>query len=221
MKKINLIDAIIDFLASDSAGDSKGQYHPEIVKVHLNDAFNQVVYNTYLNGKKSSDFSQLDAWSKSYECTVVGQVGAKAHVLLPFAPMQLPDGLGIQSVYDHSDSSNMFAPIESDAGIIFVELEVNTMDDTPTYTLQQNNLSTGAGEPSHLLLLDKLPVAPAILITSLDVMMIVPIEVLDDFDDVAIPSSAEDSLIRQVIDLMSKKLKSDTSNDMVNQSPIQ
>lgn len=217
MTKQNLIDTIIDFLASDSAGDSKGLYHPEIVKQHLNNVFNQAIYNTWLNGVKFSDFAQLDAWSKPYVCTVVGQAGTKAYVLLPFAPVQLPNGLGIQSVYNHNDASVMLAPVESDAQIIFAELEVNTMDSTPTYTMQQNNLSTGEGEPSHMLLLDKLPVAPLTLITELDVMMIVPLDQTNDFDGIAMPSGAEDNLVRQVVDLMSKKPMPDTNNDQVIQ----
>jgi len=215
MKKQNIIDSIIDFLASDSAGDSKGIYHPEIVKQHLNNVFNQAVYNTWLNGSKFSDFAQLDAWSKPYVCTVVGQVGTKAHTLLPFAPMQLPNGLGVQAVYDHADSAVLFAPVESDAQVIFAELEVDDMDNVPTYTLQQNNLSTGEGEPSHMLLLDKLPVLPLTLITELDVMMIVSLEQVGDFDEIAMPNGAEDSMIQQVIALMSKKPIPDTSNDMV------
>jgi hypothetical protein len=217
MKKIHLIESIQGFLASDNAGDSKAMYHPEEIKTALNNVFNQLIYNAWLNGKKFSDFSQLDAWSRTYECAVVGQVGARAHVLLPFAPVQLPDGMGVQAVYDHADSGNMFAPIESDAGVIFAELEVGTMDDTPTYSLEQNNLNTGAGEASHLLRLDKLPVAPDTLITALDVMMITTPENLDDYDDLSIPAGMEDSIIRQVIDLISRKPVPDTANDQVIQ----
>jgi len=216
MKKIQLVDAIIDFLASDSAGDSKGIYHPEIVKVHLNDIFNQAVYNTWLNGKKFSDFSQLDAWSKVYEVDVESQVGTIAHAFLPFAPVQLPDNMGIRQVCDHDDNTNVFAYSEATANVVFAELEVETMDDTPIFSLEQNNLNIGAGEESHLLRLRKLPPVPD-AITSLDVMMIVPIELLDDYDDVVLPSGMEDNIIRQVIDLMSKKPVPDTVNDQVIQ----
>ena len=52
-------------------------------------------------------------------------------------------------------------------------------------------------------------------------MMIVPIEVLDLFDEIVIPSGMEDNIVRQVVELMSKKPKADTSNDMVNQPEIQ
>jgi hypothetical protein len=99
MKKITLIETIIDFMASDSAGDLKGIYHPEIVKVHLNNVFNQLIYNTWLNGKKFSDFSQLDAWSRTY----LGMVVSQSYVQLPFAPIQLPDMAGIRQVSDHAN----------------------------------------------------------------------------------------------------------------------
>ena len=157
MTKQNIIETIIDFLASDNAGDSKGQYHPAIVEVHLANVFNQAIYNAWLNGKKFSDFSQLDAWSRTYSCSVVGQSGTKAHALLPFAPVQLPDGMGLRQVNDTDNPGNVFAPIEATANVVFAELEVNTFDTTPTYSLEQNNLSTGAGEKSHLLRLGKMP----------------------------------------------------------------
>jgi len=227
MKKIHLIETIASFLASDNAGDSKGMFHPAEIAVHLSNVFNQAVYNTWLNGQKFSDFSQLDAWSKTYVCTVIGQVGARAHCFLPFAPVQLPINAGIRQVRNHDDTTYgaaiggewVFAPIEATANVVFAELEVSSMDDTPTFRLEQNNFSTRlgveyAGESSHLLWLEKLPVAPN-AIPSVDVMMIVPIENLSDYDDLAIPSGLEDNLIRQVVDLLSKKPIPDTSNDQV------
>ena len=214
MTKQNIIEAVIDFFSSDQSSDEKKKYHPSIVSVHLNDAFNQLVYSTWLNAKKFSDFSQLDAWSKTYEIELETQVGLVANALLPFAPMQLPDGAGIRQIADHDDNSNVFAPIELTANVVFAELDVDAMDTTPTYRLEQNSLSTGAGEESHMLRIERLPVTVG-AITSVDVLMIVPLEQVDDFDDVAMPSGQEDTLIRQTIDLMSKKPKDDTANDNV------
>lgn len=214
MKKIHIIEAIQLWLSSDNAGDSKAMFHPEEIKVHLNNVFNQAVYNTWLNGKKFSDFSQLDAWSRTYEVDVLSQVGTNAHGLLPFAPIQLPDMAGIRQVCSHDNNANVFAPIEATANVIFAELEVDTLDDIPTFRLEQNNLSTGAGEKSHLLRLERLPVAPD-AINSLDIMMIVGLEQTDDYDEIICPAGLEDSFVRQVIDIMSKKNAPDTSNDMV------
>ncbi len=220
MKKIAIIEAVMDHFASDLAGDMKGKYHPEIIKTHLSNAFNQTIHNVWLNGKKYSDFSQLDAWSKTYEVTVLAQVGTNAHAFLPFAPVQLPDGMGIRQVCDHDDNTDVLAPVEATSNVVFAELEVNTMDDTSTFRLEMNNLSVGAGESSHMLKLEKMPVAP-VAITSLDVMMIVGPEQLDDYEDLCMPSGAEDSLIRQVIDLMSKKPQVDNLNDQNPQPNIQ
>jgi hypothetical protein len=220
MKKIHLIEAISSFLASDLTGDVKGKYHPEEIKTWLNTAFNQTIYNVWLNGKKYSDFSQLDAWSRTYEVTVLAQVGTNAHALLPIAPVQLPDGFGIRLIADHDDSDTVLCPVEATSNPIFAELEVNTMDDMPTYRLEQSNVFVGAGEASHMLKLEKMPVAPD-AITSLDVMMVTSPENLDDFDDLAIPAGSEDALVRMVIDLMSRKPQVDNLNDMNPQPAIQ
>ncbi len=230
MKKIHLIEAITDYFASDLAGDMKSVVHPEIVKSHLFNVFNQLLYNTWLNGKKYSDFSQLDAWSKSYQVTVLNQCGSKAYCFLPFAPVQLPDGAGIRQLRNHYSCTTyggviggdwLFAPIEDTANAIFDELEVSTMDDFPTYRLEQNNLNTGAGEKSHMLWLEKLPVAPNPLITSVDILMVQNLEQMDDFDDIVAPMGGEDMLIRQVIDVISRKPKPDTTNDMNPQPSTQ
>ena len=215
MKKIHIIEAVIDFFDSDQAGERRAKYHPEIVKVHLGNIFNQIVYSTWLNGKKYSDFSQLDAWSRTYDCLVRNQIGKVAYAFLPFSPIQVPDGAGIRQVADHSDSANVFAPIEATANAIFAELEVDLVETTPTYRMEQNNMNTGAGESSHLLRLERLPIAPDPLITSVDVMLLVPIEQMDDYDDIVIPGMQEDTIVRQVIDLMSKKPNPDVANDNV------
>jgi len=220
MKKIHIIEAVIDFFDSDQAGERKAKYHPEIVKTHLNNMFNQIIYATWLNGKKFSDFSQLDAWSRTYRCAVVDQSGANAYALLPFAPVQLPDGMGIREVSDYDDSTTVFAPIEATANPIFAELEVDEVDDTPTFRVEQSNISSGAGLKSHLLRLERLPVAPETPITNINAMLIVPMDQMDDYDDVVIPGMQDDTIVRQVIDLMSRKPNPDVANDnVINNQP--
>lgn len=229
MTKQHLIEAVIDFLASDSAGDSKGIYHPEIVKTHLGNAFNELIYNAYITGKKFGEFSQLDAWSKTYTVTVQNQCGKRAYCFLPFAPVQLPDGMGIRQLRNHWECPAygeaigrdwLFAPIEATANAIFDELEVADMDDLPTWRLEQSNLNVGAGEESHMLWLENLPVSPN-LINTIDILMVQNLEQMDDFDEIICPIGGEKSLTQQVIEIMSKKLKVDTLNDQNNQIPIQ
>jgi len=215
MKKIHLIESISSFLSSDNAGDLKGVYHPEEIKVWMSSAFNSIIYNAWRNGKKYNELSQIDAWSKVYEIDVADQVGKKAHALLPFSPVQLPDNAGIRQISDTADPSNVFAPMEATAGVVFAALEVNDADSTPVYSLEQNYLSTGAGEASHLLRLDKLPIAPATLITSIDALLVQNFDQIDDYDDMSLPENGEDDLMKMVIEVMRGKLTPDTSDDMV------
>ena len=228
MKKIHLIEAITDWFASDLAGDMKSVVHPEIVRTHLYNAFNTLIYNTWINGKKACEFSQLDAWSKTYEVTVQGQCGKRAYCFLPFAPVQLPDGMGIRQLRSHwacpvygqaIGAEWLFAPIEATANAIFDELEVSTMDDMPTWRLEQSNLNAGEGEESHMLWLENLPLSP--LISTVDILMVQNLDQMGDYDDIICPAGGEDILVRSVIEIMTKKQKPDTLNDMNAQQNVQ
>ena len=116
------------------------------------------------------------------------------------------------------NNANVFAPIDQTANVVFAELEVDLMDDTPTYRLEQNNMATSDGEKSHILRLERLPVAPD-AIASVDVTMIVPLSEMGDYDEVIIPTGMADTIIRQVIDIMSHKPAVDTLNDMEPKVP--
>jgi hypothetical protein len=51
--------------------------------------------------------------------------------------------------------------------------------------------------------------------------MIVPLEEIGDYEDVAMPAGQEDLLVKQTIEFLSKKPGPDQSNDSVPQRTIQ
>jgi len=217
MKKISIIEAVSSFFANDVTSDEKHKFHPEDIKVALNFIFNQIIYNTYLNGKKFSDLSQLDAWSRLYEVDIESQIGTEAYAFLPFPPYQLPDNAGIREIRDHDEPSNVFVPTEATSNPIFDELEVSTMDTTPSYHIEQSNVFVGAGEPTHILRMRQMPTGGD-EIESVDILMIVGPEQIDDFDEIIIPANQEDTLVRQICDFLIKKSVDDTANDMVTEN---
>lgn len=77
----------------------------------------------------------------------------------------------------------------------------------PFFYLEQN--ATGAGIETHVLQLEKVPDG----CTAVNVKMIVPLEVVDDFDQVMIPAGKEDMIIAQVMDLLRTKPPEDDVND--------
>lgn len=226
MKKINLVEMVSDFLASDMPGDMVSQYHPEIIKKYLENAFNQVVYQVWFNGKKFSDYSQLDAWTKTYSLALYNSatIGGfiRGNLRLPYPPMQLPNNMGIRQVASAVDESIIFAYLENSAVGIFEELEVYSIDTTPYFRLEQND--TGAGVETHILKCDHIPasiynVLP--VLTYFNVKMIVPLEEIDDYDDVAMPAGQEDILVKQTIEFLKNKPPQDTVNDQVANRPNQ
>jgi hypothetical protein len=226
MKKIQLVEIVTDFLANELSQDMITQYHPEIIKKYIENAFNQVVYQVWFNGKKFSDYSQLDAWTKTYPLALYNSalVGSyvRGNLRLPYPPMQLPNNMGIRQVASAVDETIVFAYLENTAPAIFNELEVSSIDTTPTFRLEQND--TGAGMETHILKCDHIPtsiynVLP--ILTYFNVKMIVPLEEIGDYEDVAMPAGQEDLLVKQTIEFLSKKPPPDTSNDQVAQRTTQ
>ena len=55
----------------------------------------------------------------------------------------------------------------------------------------------------------------------MSVKLIVPLDEIDDYDDVAIPAGQEDLLVKQVIELLRAKQPEDTVNDQIANRPNQ
>ena len=225
MKKINLVELVSDALGSEMPDDMISQFHPEIIKSALNMAYNQAVYLSWMNGKKFSDYSQLDAWTRTYELqlfnlTVTGATFS-GNIRLPYPPMQLPNNMGIRQVAPSSNEALAFAYMENTAFAIFSQLDVFSIDTTPYFRLEQND--TGAGIESHVLKCGKIPIVYNLAPdpTMVSVKLIVPMDQIDDYDDVAIPAGQEDLLVKQTVEFLRTKQPEDTANDQIANRPNQ
>jgi hypothetical protein len=227
MKKINLIELVQDALSSDSDSDTNSQFHPETIRRFLELAFNEIVLQAYFNGRKYSDYSQLDVWTKDYPILltegnldpVTGLV--TGNLRLPFPPVQLPNNMGIRQIVSTEDTTIFFAYMENTASPIFNALEVSTVDSTPIFTVGQND--SGSGIASHILKLSKIPESLYTIpeATSFTVKLIVPLEQIDDFTDIVLPDGGERNLVLTTIELMKGKQPADTLNDQLTNKPNQ
>lgn len=208
MRKIELIELVVDWLAGgDAPDDVKGRYHPEVIKLHVHNAFNALVLNTYLESKRYADYGVMDAWAKNYTRTVNGLSEGKCNVILPYPPLQLPDNMGIMQVSYSGDYTEPFAYMETNAEGVFSALEVSTVSTKPTFYLEQKQ--DGVGDETHVLQCAGVEDAT----TELDVKMIVSIESMDDYERIMIPAGREDMIIRGVIELLRGKPAEDIYND--------
>lgn len=202
MRKITLIDLTLDYLAGgDAPDDVRGKYHPEIISNLLALAYNQVVMATYLEGKQHSDYSVLDAWAKNHTISIVD-----FRVLLPYPPVQLPNGMGILQVAAGTDLTNTFAYRETNANSVFAALDVGQVSTKPTFYLEVN---VGSGIESHVLQVAQVPDG----CTSVKVKMIVPFDQVDDYATISIPAGKESMLFDSVTTLLRQKPQEDTVND--------
>ena len=204
MKKVELQELIQDWLSGgDAPSDIKGRYHDEIILKHMEDAYNAIVFKTWLEAKNYSDYSVLDSWAKNYTTDIVSNI-----TILPYPPMQLPDNRGILQVTPATDLTNPFAYLETNSQAVWAALEASAVLLKPTFYLEQNPTSVD-NTNTHQLVLANIPDG----VTALKVKMIVPIEQIELYDEVAIPAGKEDMMIRSVVELLQGKPPEDLTND--------
>lgn len=206
MKKIDLIELVEDFLTGgDAPDDVKGRFHPEIIKKHIELEFRSLVFDVFLEAKRFSDYSILDSWTKKYTIGIT-PLNGKADAVLPYPPMQLPDNLGIRLVCTTDSPSSAYAYRENNSHAIFSELAISRISTRPFFTIEQND---GDGNETHILKLEQIPTG----VTSIDVRMIVPLDYIDDYDDISIPAGKETVLVNGVIERLAGKPSEDLIND--------
>lgn len=203
MRKINLVEMCVDFLAGgDAPADIRGKYHPAMVEKFLEAAYSDWINEIYLESKHFTDFSRLDSFCQVYDVDVTDLGDDKWECELPFAPMQLPDNMGIRQVFYVDDETSAFSYLENNADPVFSALEVNLIDTNPEFKVVRE-------DNAHMLKLKNLADGT----TQVSVRMIVPMEEMDDFDQVPIVAGKELALFDMVAERLSKKPHPEIIND--------
>ena len=209
MRKVHLQELIQDYLSGgDAPEEIRGKYHDEVVLKHMENAFNAIVFSTWMEAKAHADYSVLDSWARNYTITITSVDGTSGIAILPYPPMQLPDNRGILQLTPDNDLTNPFAYQETNAQGVFAALEVSSVLLKPSFYLEQNASSTDNTD-THQLILSNIPNGVATVYAKL----IVPISRVDLYDEIVIPAGKEDMMIRVVIGLMQGKLPEDVIND--------
>jgi hypothetical protein len=225
MRKIEIIELVKDYLAGgDATDDVKGRYHDEIIANHLSTAYKRVVFDTWLEAKQFSDYSIMDVWATEYDLVQELFGTDQVIVTLPYPPIQLPNAKGILQVVPiidngdqgnpiwDPDDANAFAYRETASNAVFAALEVSSISTRPNFYLELKGSSSG--QVAYILHLQNIPdtLQPGGS-SNVRVKMIVPFEVLDLYDEVALPAGKEDMMVRNVIELLSNKPPEDEIND--------
>lgn len=198
----------------DLVDDLRGRYHPEVISGYIEMAYNDLVWQiteAALNPKKGTvDFSHLDAFTQMYRNITVDDDADRSlkYSVLPFAPVKLPEGLGIRLIAPEDDPANPFSHVDSNSQAVFGTLEVGSVDTVPTYHIEKvSGNEYRAYYDSNIG-----------SIAEVSMLLVLPYAQIDDFDQLPMPGGKEMAIFDAVVERMSGKAREDIINDnVVNQ----
>lgn len=195
----------------DTTADVKGRYHPEMIAKNLEAAYNDLIFQTAAAAldpkEKSVNFSQLDAFAQIFrDITVDDDVDRSVkYSVLPFAPVKLPEELGIRLISPEDDPSNPFAHVDNNSQAIFGSLDVGTIDTVPTYSMEKVS-----GNEYRVYYDDNIGST-----TEVTMLLILPFSYYDDFDDLPMPAGQDLAIIDAVVERLVSKPQEDIINDNI------
>ena len=218
MKKIELIELTQDYLSGgDAPADVKGRYHPRILSNIIALAFDGIVFDTYMEAMSHSDYSTMDAWAKNYTRTI-----SSGQVLLPYPPVQLPNGMGILQVTPVISGTaypeQAFAYRETNSQAVFDVLEEVDGGDASyrpgCFWLERN---IDAQQYTHILKLDNIPTN----CTQVIIKMVESFKAVDDYDAVAIPAGKGGGRPQALLDYVVQMIRDKGRQDIINDNNAQ
>lgn len=202
MRKIELIEMCKDHLAGgDAPADVKGKYHDEIITKFIEAAYEDLLYEVYIQSKKYSDFSPLDNYTETFTRTVTADGVNAGTIELPFPLVALPDNAGVRQVMYTNDESSGFSYLETNSDPVWSELEVDSVDENPEFRYYRE-------DNKHKMYLQKM----ADNTTEVKVKLVVPLSYMDISHHVPMPAGKEG----RVFDFVVERLRGKNTEDIIN-----
>ncbi len=205
MRKIQLTEMIVDYLAGgDAPSDVRGRYHGAMIDQYVNIAYNDLIYNVYVEGQEIGDYSQLDSFARAFRAITVSDDGDRdlKYAILPFPPVQLPDNMGIRLICPNDDPTTAFAYLDNNSVAVFSALEVSSVDDLPGFWIEKMD------DNEYRVYFDN----PGDVLASIMAKLILPLGQYDDFDEVPMPAGKD----MHICDLIVKRLREKPMEDLIN-----
>jgi len=205
MRKIELIELCKDYLSGgDAPADVKGKYHDEVITKYVEAAYNDLLYEVYVQSEQNSDFSPFDNYTEVFTLAVVADGVNAGTIELPFPVVSLPDNMGIRQVMYTDDETSAFSYLESNSDPVWNELEVDSVDENPEFKYYRE-------DNKHKMYLRKMVDNT----TEVKVRLVVPLSYMDISHQVPIPAGKELRLVDFVVERLKGKNPEDIINDNI------
>jgi len=208
MRKQVLIEMVESRLSGgDTTADVKSRYHGAIIEKHIEAAYNKLIRDTYEEGVKNQDFSQLDMYARTFRNIDVSDDTDRnlKYSLLPFPPVRLPENLGIRMLYPQNDPTNPFAHVDSNSQAVFTVLDVGRVDDVPSFWIEKYEGNV------YRIYYDQ----PDLSTLKIAVLMLLPLSQYDDFDEIPMPAGQDLAVVDLIVERMSAMAPEDQINDNI------
>lgn len=210
MRKIELVNLVLDYLAGgDAPDDVRGKYHPEIITKRVEAAYNDLIYEIAIAAKRFSDYSQFDIFTQAHilAVTLDGGDNTIGEADLPFPIIQLPDNMGIREITYTDDEASAFAYLENNASTVFKELDVMIVDSRPYFFIEKDDTANNL----YKLYMRKLAGSPS----EIKAKLVMPLTEFDDYDRVPLPAGKDLRIVELVIQGLRTKPQEDVINDQL------
>lgn len=205
MKKQELIELVEARLsAGDATADVKARFHGNILALHIAAIYNRLIFDTYVEGKTHQDFSQLDAFAKNFRAIDIlddADRGLKYSVL-PFPPVRLPENLGIRMIIPEDDPTNPFAHVDNNSQAVLSTLDVGVVDTVPEFWIEKHDDNKY-----------RVYYRNTAAITTVAILMLLPLTQYGDYDDVPMPSGRDLDVVDMIVERLGSMGPQDTNND--------
>lgn len=210
MTKEELIDLVkLNVTGGDAPAELKSRYSPQEIEKYLEMAFDDMVYQTYLDGYKTGDFSQVDNYMLSYIFDVQYNDDRDQYFveLIP-QPIPLPDNFSIRQISLPKDQTLPFAPVDNVSASVWAELEADYVSPVIGYSVE-----------AYLVYFDnKFPRYMAK--SKIMVKQIVPFSALEDNNSVFVTGGNNMMLVQKVIQMLLGKPQPDAQGSNMNTKQI-
>lgn len=210
MTKEELVDLIkLKCGGGDMPAELKGRYSPQEIEKYLEMVFDDTIYQTYVAGYKTGDFSQVDNYLLSYFFTPKYNSSRDQYYieLIP-QPIPLPDNFSIRQVSLPKDQSFQFAPVDNTSSRVWSKLEADFVSPVIGYSVE-----------AYLLFFDnKFP--KNLASSSIMVKQIVPFSSLQDKNSVFVPGGNNTAVFEKVVQMMLTKPAPDTQGSNQNTKQV-
>lgn len=203
MKKIELIDLIIDALAGgDCPQELKGKYHPEIVKHHITLALNYLIQDiVYKEAERKNNFGYLDSYTKAFKNVEVlyDSDRDEKYSILPKTIVPLPKNRGLRMISAMKEQRYSFLYRDNNTVNIYGDLDVDSICSIPRFYVESDKVFYS----EHL----------SDDIDKVLMKLVVDFSAYEDEDEVAIPSGYGKLVFDLVFQSMMQKGAEKMSND--------